>query len=183
MIWMVLALASAGEMDAAWEQLAQVGQLEAHFEQTQVRAWLNEPLISSGTLSFTRPSSLVWTVELPTPSEFRLDGDSVSIGAPNGEMLMLPLDASPEVGRVVNSLTVWLNGDIQAMEENYQVTGSGRELRLVPRDATLREHLSSLDLTLALSGDWVERVVLTEPDDDTLTIVLSDVHIRKLSTP
>jgi hypothetical protein len=54
---------------------------------------------------------------------------------------------------------------------------------LTPKSEAMAQHIATMALTVAPSGQWVERVVLTEPDSDTLTIELSDVTVRTAPHP
>lgn len=178
MLSLLLAVAVAQEPTVSWDALAAVHGLDATFTQTQHRSWLTEPLISTGTLSFQRPATLQWSVLEPTRSTLVWRDGTVSLSGVGQTAVDIDIDDTPEAARWVQALTVWLSGDVAAIERSFAMTYVPNGVVLTPRDDAMKAHMATMALTVADSGQWIERVVITERDSDTMTIELSNVTVR-----
>ncbi len=177
---LVLALAGAarGEEPAeAWAKLASVQHLQARFTEVQHRKLLKAPLTSTGTLAFSRPGQLRWEVEGAGASTFVLDGEQISVKMPGIPATQhLDLASQPQLAGLVAGLTVWLAGDIAAVEERYALAWTlPRTATLTPKDPGVGKMVSSITLELAADASYIERVRMVEPDGDTMEITLSAV--------
>ena len=165
--------------EQAWATLASVPALDATFTQEQTRALLSRPLVSSGRIRFEKPSSLRWETTSPSTSVVVMNGTQLWMHVPDlGEPQELNMGDDPRVESLVRGLLVWLDGDLEAVKKNYELTfvdGPPAVATLVPRDDILRGTVSSLQLTLAPDHRWVQQVTITEPDGDTTVLTLSEV--------
>jgi outer membrane lipoprotein-sorting protein len=170
------------EATAAWEAMAPIEQLRARFEQVQHRKILSRPIISTGTLAFARPDKLSWRVEEPMASIFVLDGTKVGQAMPALDVRQeLDLSTQPEWSRLVQGLVVWLSGDLERVEEDYDVSwqpGAAPVVVLVPRTQTLRALIAKMELSLAHDPVHVRKVRVEEPSGDSMTIELSEVELN-----
>ena len=178
MLILLFAMCFATEPTVSWDTLAQVQTLQASFTQTQHRAWLREPLISTGTIAFTRPATIEWVVIEPSASVMSWQDGQLSMQSPGQPAMQINLAETPQATPLVDAFTVWLSGDVAAIQRAFTIDYVANGAVLTPKDEAMHQHLASMTLTVAASGQYVERVVLTEPDSDTLTIELSDVTVR-----
>ncbi len=166
------------EARAAWEAMASVDALEAHFVQVRTSRLLGRPLESRGVLRFARPDRLAWIVESPSPSTFVLVGDRVGIAYPElGVRDEVDLSDNPDMARLVRGMMVWLSGDLAAVQRDYLASwtpGSPARAHLVPTDARLARLFRSIDLSIDGDPARVTAVDMLEPDGDTVHIELTD---------
>ena len=174
-----LAAEPPAEAVVAWEAMSQVRSVQASFTQVQHRSLLAFPLESTGTLAFTRPDRILWRVEKPAPSIFVIDGTKVGMAYPElGVREEMDLHGNAEAERLTRGLMVWLAGDLEQVTRDYDVAwvpGPPSVAVLTPKDPTLRELLSELELTVSGEPPRVEQVVLHEPDGDRVEIRLTDL--------
>ena len=76
---------------------------------------------------------------------------------------------------------VWLGGDLDAVKQSYRAdpgppADGGWLVHLTPRPGPLAEIVGTLDLTVTGEPAEVRRVLITEPDGDTVLIEFSDVQ-------
>ena len=175
--------ATLGELLAGFKETTG---LEARFEEEKYLALLAAPLLSSGRLFFSPPSSLLRRVEKPRPQDILITGSQVRISDESGERL-IDLDARGEVRPLVESMIWIFTGDIESLERTYRVdyqvleglNGEGKrwQVRLVPRHSPL----SQLVRELRVSGrdraaDTLELVETT--GDRTVTHII-DVNPQR----
>ncbi|HET8710524.1 MAG TPA: outer membrane lipoprotein carrier protein LolA, partial [Spongiibacteraceae bacterium] len=88
---------------------------KAAFTEKKYIAALQEPLESSGELSFTAPDRLEKRIIKPKPEAVVLDGDKLLIERRNGRKMTLSLSERPEVSGFVESIRATLVGDRAAL--------------------------------------------------------------------
>ena len=163
---------------AVWEELDAVTTMRAQFTQTQIRLLLADPLVSSGTVSFQRPGRVRWQVDQPIRSIFVLDGTTVTTAIPDlNHRDTVELGSNPEAARLVQGLMVWLGGDLEAVQRDYEVQwteGTPHHVILTPRQPALAALMRQIDLNISNSPSRVEQVWWTEPSGDTVSVVLTE---------
>jgi outer membrane lipoprotein-sorting protein len=178
-------VAYAAGVDASiWEKLGHIQTLKARFTQTQIRSFLKTPLVSTGTVSFTRPSRLDWRVESPAKSIFLLDGSVATMEYPElGVSERIDLSQVPDANRLATSMMVWLQADASAVSRDFNVSYSGMSASLKPKDALLGSLLVEIQLSLASEPWRVASVQLLEPDGDRVEIAFSGVVLDGQPVP
>lgn len=179
MAWLTLSPAHAelpAEAREAWSELSKVERLQADFVQLQHRAVLAKPLTATGSIAFSRAEGqLRWEVKTPMQSVFVMNGTKVGQAVPAlGSRMEVDLESQPEWARLVEALTVWLAGDLERLERDYDVTWQQGVARLVPRTAPLDGLVAHMDLTV--SGGHVEKMVWVEPSGDRMEMRLENVQ-------
>ena len=183
----LLSPGTAGTVDGQiWVELGRVQQLQASFTQTQHRAILKNPLVSTGTVTFHRPDRLDWNVQSPAASHFLLEGSVATMEYPAlGVSERVDLAAVPEANRIATSMMVWLKADPAQVEREFTVTWRqdppGANLR--PKDAKLAGILAEIQLNFLPSPWRVSSVDLKEPSGDSVHISFRQVVLDGQKVP
>ena len=192
--WMVLLLAFAGFPRVAaadlpsrmqgWGLPQLMGAMQsvriatARFVERKFVHLLNQPLQSSGTLTFVAPDRLQKQTLAPTPSRLTVVGDRLEVEQPDGKLRNLSLSEVPEIVALVASIRATLAGDGVTLTRYYTstLTGSasiGRFL-LEPRDPRLHNLLTMVRIrgegsvirgieTMERDGDRTEMTIVPDP--------------------
>ena len=154
--------------------LASVAQRQATFSEEKHLGALNEPLVSSGTLRYRRPSYLEKVTQLPKPERLVVDGDRLTVTDAAGAVKEIDLGNMPEVGAFVDLVRGTLAGDLGALQRHYRVAieGTARtwQLSLIPTEARLAGFIKLVRIdgegteprtidTIQANGDWSRMVI------------------------
>jgi outer membrane lipoprotein-sorting protein len=192
--WTVLLLAFAGFLRAAaadppshtqdWglpqlmSTMHSVRSATAHFVERKFVHLLNQPLQSSGTLTFVAPDRLQKQTLAPAPSRLTVVGDRLEVEQPDGKLRNLSLSEVPEIVALVASIRATLAGDGVTLTRYYTstLTGSAADwsLLLEPRDPRLRDLLTMIRIrgegsmirgieTMERDGDRTEMTIVPDP--------------------
>ncbi|HER34024.1 MAG: outer membrane lipoprotein carrier protein LolA [Halothiobacillaceae bacterium] len=163
------------------QALAARGPSHAEYQQTRYLDMLDAPLESRGHLSYRPPDHLVQEQIAPTRQTLTLDGDELILQA-DGRTRRLNLAESPELAAVATSLRAVLNGQIERLGADYEMTfrSFGEQewgLELVPRSDPLAAHLDRI----TVRGRLVDDVALV----DRLTIERDNgnANVMRISHP
>ncbi|MFZ5568318.1 MAG: outer membrane lipoprotein carrier protein LolA [Pseudomonadota bacterium] len=129
------------------QQLGQVRNAQARFVERKYIALLDQPVESSGELSFTAPDRMEMRTLRPKKQSLLLDGNRLTM-AQDGRTRTVSLQSYPEVAAFVEGIRGTLAGDRQALERVYQVHLIGNaarwQLLLVPREASMSRIISRI---------------------------------------
>jgi len=126
-------------MDRVLEVLKTQDTRRIPYQELRMIPALKAPIESKGLLEFIPPDTLIKSVEVPTPSTYRLSSTEIRVtdGA-TGEIRSLKPETIPELAYIGSSLTSLLNGDKAALLSRWRVTLGGTthqwKLNLVPID-------------------------------------------------
>jgi outer membrane lipoprotein-sorting protein len=161
------------------EQRAAFPNMQADFQEQRKIHLLDEPITSSGKVSFQ------------APNKFRLErqGNSPSITVSDGQLLWIyypkfksaeryslgkrsPLDAA------ITTITTALN--LQEVENSFHITGAktpnGYDLELAPRNPSMKRIFQKLALRLD-NNLFAERTEMSQPNGDRIvTIYTNPAH-------
>lgn len=169
--------ASAGSLDELMKALEARGPVVARFEEERHASFLDGPLVSWGTISYTPPDTLIKQTLGPEPSLARITGDRILLVDPSGER-SLSLDADPSLRAYVTPFRALLAGDSEALERHFEVEAEldadPWTLVLRPRDAKVAERIERI--TVAGSEDRVEEVEIHERGGDRTRLRLSEAE-------
>jgi outer membrane lipoprotein-sorting protein len=171
------ALAHGGQFDLAelMHLLATVKQSSARFTETKHMALLDQPLVSSGTLSYTRPDKLEKKTIEPFRERLSVEGDTLTLET-KGKSKVLPLDNQPMLRALVASIRATRAGDLAALERSYQLDLLGEPgawtLTLKPHDAAVRQHLKSI--VMSGQNERILQVEVFETGGDRSIMVISE---------
>jgi len=140
---------------------------QASFIERRHVAMLDQPLVSSGKLSFEAPDTFVRETLKPRHERIAVNGNTLTIQQ-SDRVRTLALDAAPEAGVIVEAIRGTLTGNRQALERRFTPNLSGNAelwlLELVPREASLRAQV--LSVRVAGHRGVVREVLVSLPDGD-----------------
>lgn len=154
--WLAAALLSA-TVAPAWALdlpglaalLGQRRNAEARFVEERFVAGLDQPLRSSGTLSFRAPDRFARTTLEPRPESMSVDGNTVTLKR-GGRTRQMNLDAVPEATALVEALRGTLSGDLATLQKFYTARVDGNatrwKLTLTPLAQRLGTQVRQLDI-------------------------------------
>ena len=115
-------------VDALMQLLAQTKSSRANFVEQKYLSAVEVPLESSGELVYQAPDRLEKRTLKPSLESLVLDKDVLLLER-KGRKRSIPLQSYPEVGAFVESIRATLEGDRQALDQNYQVALEGKRDR------------------------------------------------------
>lgn len=178
----LLALGAHPARAAEWgvadlmDLLSQQKTRKASFVEKKYIAALEQPLESSGELSFTAPDRLEKRITKPKSESVALEGDKVLIERSNGRKLRLSLSERPEVSGFVESIRSTLTGDRSALERFYamQLTGAAEQwqLSLTPLQPQMLKIISEIRISGA--RDVIATIEFLQADGDRSVMTITD---------
>lgn len=177
-VLLMSAAAQAAE-PSTQELLAQVRQrvqdapvVRGGFEQLKTVKGFKQPLRSSGDFIVARGKGIVWHVLRPFESVLVVKPDSLQSRGSDGKITMQMRAQDEPVLRTVNAmLFAVMSANLAELAQHFEVTGQvvakGWSLHLVPRDPTLAQWLSAVDLQ---GNQFVQEVRLQEARGDSSLI-------------
>ena len=131
--------AFALDLPALAALLSQRRNADARFVEERYVAGLDQPLRSSGTLSFKAPDSFSRVTLEPRPESMSVVGNTVTVKR-GGRTRQMTLDAVPEATALVEALRGTLNGDFTTLQKYYtaRVDGNATRWRLTLRPIAQR---------------------------------------------
>jgi outer membrane lipoprotein-sorting protein len=158
---------SAWTLDRLMATLAQKKSGHATFTETKYLAIADQPVVSSGELSFTAPDHLEKRTVNPKPEDLVVDGDKLTV-ARNDHRYTLALAQYPELAAFIESIRATLAGNRYVLEQVYKVAvtgeGDGWTLTLTPLDSRMRKNVS--EITLRGTRDMLHSVAIQQADGD-----------------
>lgn len=112
------------------ETLSRTRSSEARFVERKFIALLDQPVESSGELSYVAPDRLEKRTLKPKAESMILDGNTLTLER-GGRKRSLPLSDYPEVGAFVESIRGTLSGDYSALQRSYGIALEGNASRWV----------------------------------------------------
>lgn len=157
--------------------------VRARFTQTQTLRSMQRPLVSAGTLLFSRERGVIWQIEQP----LRLTYVVTEAGVRTLDAAGKPVPGSQRnaagIAQVSRMMRAMLGGDLSAMYSQFDVAAQGTpahwRLRLTPTQPQLAQALRGLDLhgdtyvrgitIRAVSGDETRLEFTDSASVDTLS--------------
>jgi hypothetical protein len=134
---LAVAMASDWQLADLMHTLSQNQPQQATFVEKRYLSVLNQPLESSGELTFIPPNRLEKRTLKPKPESLIVDGDVLIVEQSNRRHLRVNLRERPDISAFVESIRATLAGDQPALEKVYSIELSGTadkwRLSLVPR--------------------------------------------------
>jgi outer membrane lipoprotein-sorting protein len=165
------------DLSQLMQALQQVKAAKNRFVERKYLAILNEPLVSSGTLSYVAPDRIEKNTEQPKRESLRVEQGTLTMENDQGQRRSLVLQDYPEIWAFVESIRGTLAGDLTGLTRFYDVSLDGTpeawQLFLQPKDAKVREMVSSI--RIVGKGNMLRSVETRETDGDrTVMTVLPD---------
>jgi len=125
---------------------------QANFQETHFSTLLTEPLITSGTLTFSPPSKIEKHVMAPFEEIYVVEGNRVYFDNPIKEISKtFSLDEYPSLQGFLIGLQAPLTGDFETLQRFFNLSLEGTKsqwtLKLEPLDNSFTEFLNSLSFT------------------------------------
>lgn len=162
------------------QTLAQQKVAKATFTEKKFMAVMEQPLESSGELSYVAPDKLEKRTINPRAETLVLEGDRLVMEMPGRRRNAVSLQAHPEVAPFVESIRGTMAGDLAALQKYYAVDFAGRadawKLVLVPSQASMRKVMSRI--RVEGTHDALTLIVFEQADGDR-----SEMRIQPVKTP
>lgn len=156
-VWLALLLSATLARADDWQLpqlmhlLAQKKAGKATFVEKKYISIIDQPVVSTGKLSFVAPDKLEKHTLTPKPESLVLSGGMLSIERPGKQRITAGLEEYPEVAVFIESIRGTLAGDLSALEKLYQIdlTGSASkwQLMLIPKQGRMRSIFSSIRIS------------------------------------
>ena len=170
---------SALDIHQLFELLEQTPRTTSRFTEQQHIGILDQPITSSGTLTFVGPTHLEKHVLTPVESRFVVTADRLTIESANrSEQKTYRLAQQPALKGFVEAFRATLSGDLQSLQRFYElkIYGTMRKwrLELTPTDAEVKKLIryvrvhgsngviSSVDIEQR-NGDWSRMTIVSSP--------------------
>ena len=159
-------------LDKVKQQLKDAPVVRGKFEQEKSIKGFKQPLRSSGEFVVVKSKGIVWHVLKPFESTLIVKPDSLQSRGSDGKVTMQMRAQDEPVLRTVNAmLFAVMSANLAELAQHFEVTGQVNSkswtLHLVPRDPTLAQWLSAVDLQ---GNQFVQEVKLQEVRGDASMI-------------
>jgi outer membrane lipoprotein-sorting protein len=155
-------------------KMAPVKSVYLEFTQERVLKLFSDPLKSEGVLLLAQPDKIRWETTAPYQTILLGNGNAVAqFECNDGQWEKLKLGFPQMLQRVMQQMSALNQGRINAMLNDYDLsvtTNGGTVLVLVPKDATVRGILSSLEIHLTPDLAMTREVIMHEPNGDLTRI-------------
>jgi len=162
------------------QALSQNGSAKARFTEKKFIGFMDQPVESSGELSFTAPDRLEKRTIQPQPELVRLFGTRLIVEQPGRRQMVLELGGRPDAMAFIESIRGTLAGDQAALERHYVLELKGRadawQLTLLPRFDNVRKVVTRI--RMEGSQAQVTLVAFEQADGDR-----SEMRITRVSAP
>lgn len=169
--------APASSLDELLAAFAAMPGLEARFVEEKSIGLLAVPLVSEGTLYFTRPGLLFRRVDSPSPAEVRITPTTLEF-FDGVSRETVDLAARPDVRLFVQSLVWILAGDRDAIDgafdATYAVDGDRWTARFAPKVAPMNELIEAIELDGV--GRGVATITVRETSGDVAVTRIVDAN-------
>ncbi len=140
--------AAALDADALVARLARPAPASIAFTEVRVSPLLRAPLIVSGELEFSGPTSLDRHVRQPYREDTAIRGESVRVEREGEPARSFGLKRAPELRGLLTGFSSLLTGDTAGLRRSFEVQADGTEgswtLQLVPLDPRAKRRLQKM---------------------------------------
>jgi outer membrane lipoprotein carrier protein len=167
-------------LDDLLARFAKIDGMRTRFREEKRIALLKKPLVSEGTIQFSRPGLLLRTAEKPERVSVLLDQSNLRMADPSGTHT-IALAENPMVRSFVLTFVHVLSGDRAALEQQYalqfeEVPGAGWRLTLSPKAADLARIVKRA--VIEGKGIDVARMTLEEGSGDSTVLTFHDTDLN-----
>lgn len=156
-------------------QLGRARGVRARFTQTQTLLSMQRPLVSTGTLLFSRERGVIWQIEQPLRLTYVVTEAGVRTLDAAGKAVPGSQRNAAGIAQVSRMMRAMLGGDLSAMYSQFDVAAQGTpahwRLRLTPTQPQLAQALRGLDL----HGDtYVRGIIICAVSGDETRLEFTD---------
>lgn len=145
------------------------------FTQERHLKLFTEPLKSEGIMLIDRPDKIRWETTAPYQSILLGNHESVAqFERADGQWKKLKLGFPQMLRRVMDQMVLMHQGKLDALTSDFKIsvaTGAVAVLTLEPKDKTVREMLSSLEIRMLPNLSATREVVMHEPSGEFTRII------------
>jgi hypothetical protein len=142
--------AAALDADALVAKLARPAPASIAFTEVRLSPLLRAPLVVSGELEFSGPTSLDRHVRQPYREDTAIRGESVRVEREGEPARSFGLKRAPELRGLLTGFSALLTGDAAGLRRSFEVQAEGTDeswtLQLVPLDARARRRLQKMEI-------------------------------------
>ncbi|MDG4555654.1 MAG: outer membrane lipoprotein carrier protein LolA [Candidatus Competibacter sp.] len=173
--WPLGLSAADGTLDQVMRVLAAVPTVQAAFREEKTLAILQEPLVSSGMLTYRAPAYLRKQTLQPRPEEYEADDHWLTVETPTDGRRQFDLNGYPQLRPFVEAIRATQAGDRTTLERYYRLDFQGAladwSLRLTPRDPEFARYLTAI--VIRGRAAWIDSVETLEADGDQSLMTVS----------
>ena len=169
-----LCSASERDVDALIAGLAKPAPATVEFTEVRFSRLVRQPLIVSGELGYSGPTSLDRRVTTPYREHTFIRGESVKVEREGEKPRSFALKHAPELRGLLTGFSAMLSGDATALKRAFRVeatdSGDTWTLKLSPTDAKAQRRLQSMEVTG--TGTEPRCISLLSPDGTNSILLL-----------
>jgi len=165
------------------ESLSGVRALTADFTQTKHLEVFGGTVESHGSVALEPPDRFAWRTTSPLQAELIVNGDRAlrRRTSRDGKVTETPVDLERDVATAatVRQVTMWTCGDLDSATESFElslVSEKPLTVTAVPRDATMRAVIASVEVTFAAESLALSKVVIAARAGDRTEITFTNVR-------
>jgi outer membrane lipoprotein-sorting protein len=158
-------------------QLGHANGIRARFTQTQTRAALKQPLVSSGSLILMRGRGVVWHIETPYQAIYLITDAGVSEVNAAGQRVgnTSRAQGTRGVAEVSRMMRAMLGGDLSALYSQFDVQAAGTpaqwQMQLTPNQPQLAQAIKGLQMS---GGAWLRSLRITLASGEITNLDFTD---------
>jgi hypothetical protein len=167
------ATAEQSQVLQIFQQLSATPLVRANFEQKKQLAALNKTFVSKGTILFSKNQGVLWGIQQPVRADLIVTPQKI-VQKTQRTHSQIEVGSSPYAS-VATMFLQLMAGDRSALEKNFNVvsaryTAAQWNVALTPKSNLFKKLFVRVD---AQGQRFVNRLVITEKDNSTTTIVFS----------
>ena len=141
---------AAADLDAKVliAQLAKPAPATIDFTEVRFSPLLKQPVMVSGTLGYTGPTTLDRHVTQPYREDTEIRGESVRVRRDGEAERSFALKRAPELQGLLTAFTSLLAGDHSAVDRTFKIAATGNhdtwQIALTPRDARMSKRVKQI---------------------------------------
>ncbi len=151
----------------------------ATFVETKYISILDQPVVSSGELSYTAPDQLEKKTVQPKAERLTLDGDTLTVER-GKRTYTLRLQDRPEAIAFADSIRGTLSGNQKVLEQTYKLQLQGDRskwtLQMLPSDTRIASLVSKI--SVSGSNNRVQTIEYTLKDGDRSVMAIEETDSR-----
>lgn len=157
------------------ERLKPENLLRTDFAQTKHVSALSKPLLSQGKLIFSRSHGVLWQIRKPFPLTYALTKQNVVQFEEGKKPVIVAVAQQPVVHEFIELFLSLFSGDVSVLENRFEINYiAGKtdwQLGLVPKNSTIRQYITSLQIS---GNQFIREIVIREKGGDFTKIILSN---------
>ncbi len=142
---------------------------QGQFVQEKHLKVLSQPFVTKGNYHYQQNFGLVWHTQQPIESEMKITTEGVSERQPDGDFKTLTTNS-----QFSELLLTLFSGEQQSLRQQFTLEQQNNELTLTPKAEQIARVI--LKITLLLSEDGIQQIVLYEPEGNYTNIFLSEMN-------